>query len=78
MLRIITRETKSKFQLTIGVFSIAFVMSVIEKCQEFLNALMMKYELRNICWKNSCNDSICASLSLLIILLPECYCYSKK
>ena len=27
MLRIITRETKSKFQLTIGVFSIAFVMS---------------------------------------------------
>ena len=25
MLRIITRETKSKFQLTIGVFSIAFV-----------------------------------------------------
>ena len=31
MLRIIARETKSKFQLTIGVFSIAFVMLVIEK-----------------------------------------------
>ena len=27
MLRIITRETKSKFQLAIGVLSIAFVMS---------------------------------------------------
>ena len=30
-LRIITREAKSKFQQTIGVFSIAFMMSVIEK-----------------------------------------------
>ena len=45
MLRIITREAKSKFQLTIGVFSIAFVMSVIEKFTEFVNTLMMNYEL---------------------------------
>ena len=45
MLRIITRETKSKFQQIIGVFSIAFVMSVIEKFTEFLNTLTMKYEL---------------------------------
>ena len=35
MLRIITCETKSKFQLTIGVFSIAFVMSVIGKFTEY-------------------------------------------
>ena len=33
MLRIINRETKSKFQLTIGVFSITFVMSVIDNLQ---------------------------------------------
>ena len=46
MLRIISRETKSKFQLTIGVFSIAFVMSVIEKFTEFLNTLMMQCERR--------------------------------
>ena len=71
MLRIITREAKSKFQMTIGVFSIAFVMSVIEKYTEFLNMLTM-YELRNKCWINTV-DSICASLSLLIILLPEYY-----
>ena len=45
MLRIITRETKSKFQLTIEVFSIAFVMSVIEKFAEFLNTLTIQYEL---------------------------------
>ena len=44
MLRIITRETRSKFQLTIGVFSIAFAMSVIEKFTEFLNTLTMQYE----------------------------------
>ena len=31
LLRIITRGSNSKCQLTIGVFSIAFVMSVIEK-----------------------------------------------
>ena len=48
MLRIITRsrKTKSKFHLTIGVFSIAFVMSVIEKFTEFLNTLTMRYELK--------------------------------
>ena len=45
ILRIITREPKSKCQLAIGVFSITFVMSVIEKLTEFLNVLMMKYEL---------------------------------
>ena len=71
MLRIITRETKSKFQLTIGVFSIAFVMS--EKFTEFLNMLMMKYELGNKCWIHCCNDFICTSFSLLIILLSEYY-----
>ena len=49
MLRIITRETKSKFQLTIGVFSIALVMLVIEKFTEFLKTLTMKYELLNKC-----------------------------
>ena len=47
MLRIITRKSKSKFQLTIGLFSIAFVMSVIEKFAEFLNTLTIKYKLRN-------------------------------
>ena len=45
MLRIITHDAKSKFQLTIGVFSIAFVMLVIEKFTEFLNTLTMEYEL---------------------------------
>ena len=53
MLQIITREAKSKFQLTIAVFSIAFVMSVIEKLTEFLNMLTMKYELLNKCWINT-------------------------
>ena len=43
MVRIITRETKSKFQLTMGVVSIAFVMSVIEKFTEFLSTLTMKF-----------------------------------
>ena len=42
MLRIITRETKSKFQLIIGVFSTAFAMSVIEKFTDFLNTLTMQ------------------------------------
>ena len=37
---------KSKFQLTIGVFSIVFVMSVIEKFTEFLHTVMTQYELR--------------------------------
>ena len=45
-LRIFTRGTKSKFQLTIRVFSIAFAMSVMEKVAEFLNTLTMQYELR--------------------------------
>ena len=53
LLRIISRETKSKFQLTIGVFSIAFVMSVIEKFTEFRNMLTIKYELQNKCWINT-------------------------
>ena len=35
MLQIITRETKSKFQLAIGVFSIDFVATVIEKIPEY-------------------------------------------
>ena len=35
--RIITHETKSKFLLTIGVFSIAFAMSMVETVTEFLN-----------------------------------------
>ena len=43
LLRIITRGTNSKFQLTIGVFSIAFAMSVIEKAAEFLNTVTMQY-----------------------------------
>ena len=53
MLRIITRETNAKFQLKIGVFSIVFVMSVIEKFTKFLNTLTMKCELRNKCWINT-------------------------
>ena len=64
---------KSTFQLTIREFFITFVMSVIEKFTKFLNTLMMKYELRSKCWiKDRCNGFICASLSLLIILLSEC------
>ena len=49
MLRIITREAKSKFQLTIRVFSIAFVMSDIEKFTEFLNTLKINtnYEINS-------------------------------
>ena len=65
MLRIITRESKSKFQLTIGVFSIAFVMSVIEIFAEFLNTLTMKYELRNKCWINTV---------VMIQSVPHCRC----
>ena len=65
MLRITTRETNSKFQLTIGVFSIAFVMSVIEKFTEFLNTLAMKCELRNICWKITV---------VMIQSVPDCLC----
>ena len=65
MLRIVTRETESKFQQTIAVLLIAFV-----KFAKFLNTLMMKYELRYKCWiNNRCNGFICASLPLLSILL---------
>ena len=46
LVRIITRASNSKCQLTIVVFSIAFAMSAIEKIGEFLNTLMMQYELR--------------------------------
>ena len=54
VLQIITRETKSKIQLTIGVFSVAFVMSVIENITEFLSTLMMKYELQYIMVTKCC------------------------
>ena len=66
MVRIITREAKSKFQLTIGVFSIAFVMSVIEKFTEFLNTLTMKYELWNKC---------CINTVVMIQSVPHCLCW---
>ena len=46
LLRIITRGSNSKFQLTIREFSIAFAMSVFEKVGEFLNMLKMQHELR--------------------------------
>ena len=53
LLRIITRGSKSNFQLTIGVFAIAFAISVIEKIGEFLNTLTMQYELRYQWWINA-------------------------
>ena len=53
LVRIITRGSNSKCQLTIGVFSIAFAMSAIEKIGEFLNTLMMQYELRYKWWINA-------------------------
>ena len=53
LLRIFTRFSKYKFQLTIGVFSIAFTMSVIEKVAELLNMLTMQYELRCNWWINA-------------------------
>ena len=65
MLRIITREAKSKFQLTTGVFSIVFVVSVIDKFNEFLNTVTMKYELRNKCWINTV---------VMIQSVPHCLC----
>ena len=77
MLQIITCETKAKFKLTIGVFSILVVMSVIEKFTEFLSMLTMKNELRYKCWMNTVvmipggGVPWGAPLSLLIILLPE-------
>ena len=65
LLRIITRRTKSKCQLTIGVFSIAFAMSVIEKVAEFLNMLTMQYELR---YKWLINAVV------MILSVPHCLC----
>ena len=59
ILRIITREAKSKIQLTIGVFPIAFVMSVIEKITEFLNTLTLKYELRYKCTRQGHLETTC-------------------
>ena len=66
MLQIISLETKSKFQLTIGVFSIAFVMSVIEKFTEFLNTLTMQYELRYKWWIYAV---------VMILSVPHCLCW---
>ena len=66
MLRIISRETKSKFQLTIRVFSIAFVMSVIEKFTEFLNTPTMQYELR---YKWGINAFV------ITLSMPHCLCW---
>ena len=66
-------HSRDQVKISIGVFSIAFVMLVIEKFTELLNTLTTKYKLRNKCWTNTVNDSICASLSLLIILLPKYY-----
>ena len=65
LLRIITCGSNSRFQLTIGVFSIAFAMSVIEKVGEFLNTLMMQYELRYKWWINAV---------VMILSVPHCLC----
>ena len=66
LLRIITRGSHSKCQLTIGVFSIAFAMSVIEKVGEFLNMLTMQYELRYKWWINAI---------VMIFSVPHCLCW---
>ena len=66
LLRIITRGSNSKCQLTIGVFSIAFAMSVIEKSGEFLNTLTMQYELRSKWWINAV---------VMILSVPHCLCW---
>ena len=66
LLRIITRRTKSKFQLTIWVFLIAFAMSVIEKVAEFLNTPTMQYELRYKWWINAV---------VMILSVPHCLCW---
>ena len=66
LLRIITRGSNSKCQLTIGVFSIAFAMSVIEKVVEFLNTLTMQYELRYEWWINAV---------VMILSVPHCLCW---
>ena len=70
--RQVTRAAIVTSSFKIFLFSIAFVMSVIEKFAEFLNTLTMQYELRYKWWINVVVIIfICASLSLLIILLPE-------
>ena len=72
LFRIITRWSNSKCRLTIGVFSIAFVMSVIEIVGEFLNTLTMQYELRNKLWINTIVMILSVpNCHLLIILLSE-------
>ena len=73
LLRIIIRGSNSKFQLTIGVFSIVFAMSVIESWgipENTDDAIRTAISMVN---KRSCNDFICASSTLLIILLSEYY-----
>ena len=55
--------------------TITFVMSVIEKLTEFPSTLPMQYELQ---YKYCCSGFICASLSLLIILLPEYILHSTS
>ena len=66
LLRIITRGSKYKCQLTLGVFSISFAMSVIEKVGEFLNTLTMQYELRYKWWINAV---------VMILSVPHCLCW---
>ena len=66
LLRIFTRGSNSKCQLTIGVFSIAFAMSVFEKVGEFLNTLTMQYELRYKWWINAI---------VMILSVPHCLCW---
>ena len=66
LLRIITCGSNSKFQLTIGVLSIAFAMLVIEKVGEFLNTLTIQYELRYKWWINSV---------VMILSVPHCLCW---
>ena len=65
-LRIITHGSNLKCQLTIGLFSIAFAMSVIEKVGEFLNTLTMQYELRYEWWINAV---------VMILSVPHCLCW---
>ena len=66
LLRIITRGSKYKCQLTLGVFSISFAMSVIEKVGEFLNTLTMQYELQYKWWINAI---------VMILSVPHCLCW---
>ncbi len=66
LLRIITRGSNSKFQLTIRVFSIAFLISLIEKFTEFLNRMTMQYKLRYKWWINAV---------VMISSVPHCLCW---